>query len=379
MFKPLDKIVKRIPFVPKSREIAYFKQEFERIDYERIYSDSIIRTSMDGIITISETGILETFNAGAQRIFGYTEAETIGKNIKMLMPEPYQSEHDSYLAHYVETGEKKVIGYEREAMGRRKDGSTFPIYLYVGEVYFKDKRIFTGIVRDVSDLKKSQEKIMRTSEAQASGIKQINHSMQTIGHNQRGISTKIEEITKLSNSCFEQVESGFKLVQNNLEKMEAIKTENEQALVKIRTLNDQIVKISDVVGIINSIADQTKIIAFNAELEASSAGEAGKNFQIVASEIRRLADNTVTSTKEIKAKIAEIQGSSDQLVLVVEKGTKNITEGYSITNSLKDIFATIRQTTEVSNQSMGNIQKSVEEQNISSNEVLSELERIAQI
>jgi PAS domain S-box-containing protein len=111
----------------------------------------IIDHAVDGIIVIDDHGHISDLNPAAQRLFGYSPDELIGQNVKILMPEPYHSEHDRYLRSYRETRERKIIGIGREVAGRRKDGSVFPLELSVGEVLRGGRRLFTGIVRDVSE------------------------------------------------------------------------------------------------------------------------------------------------------------------------------------------------------------------------------------
>ena len=112
---------------------------------------SIVDATVDGLITIDHRGMVESFNPAAQRIFGYSSGEVIGRNIRMLMPEPDHSQHDQYLDNYRRTGVRKIIGAGRRVYGRRKDGSTFPMDLAVSEVMLKDRRIFTGLIRDVTE------------------------------------------------------------------------------------------------------------------------------------------------------------------------------------------------------------------------------------
>lgn len=116
-------------------------------------------TIVDGLIIIDENKKVSSFNPGAERIFGYTAAEVIGRNAKMLMPDPYHSEHDAYVDNYRRSGEAKIIGLGREVTGRRKDGSTFPMYLSVGEMRSGKDRQFVGVVRDLSDLIEKQDLI----------------------------------------------------------------------------------------------------------------------------------------------------------------------------------------------------------------------------
>ena len=112
---------------------------------------SIIETSPDAVVTIDEQGSIASFSPAAERMFGYRAAEVIGKNIRMLMPEPYRAEHDGYLEHYLGTGEKRIIGIGRTVIAQHKNGSTFPMELAVGEVRSRTDHIFTGFIRDISD------------------------------------------------------------------------------------------------------------------------------------------------------------------------------------------------------------------------------------
>jgi two-component system sensor kinase FixL len=121
----------------------------------------ILDTAVDGIITIDERGIVESFNRAAERIFGYQAKDVIGRNVRMLMPEPYRAEHDGYIANYVHTGEARIIGIGREVQGRRKDGQVFPMELAVGAVRLSGGRVFTGIVRDITDRKHAEGEAQR--------------------------------------------------------------------------------------------------------------------------------------------------------------------------------------------------------------------------
>lgn len=118
----------------------------------------------EGMITIDCNGIIQSYNRACQKVFGYSTGEAVGRNIKFLMPEPYRSEHDGYLANYLRTGQSKIIGTRRELQGQHRDGRTFPIDLSVSEVKVGGHRLFSGIVRDISEQKQAEaerEKFMR--------------------------------------------------------------------------------------------------------------------------------------------------------------------------------------------------------------------------
>jgi len=120
---------------------------------------AVIDNVIDGIITISDKGLVDSFNYAATKIFGYSTDEVIGQNVKILMPEPFHSEHDGYLNNHLTTGEKKIIGIGREVVGQRKDGSTFPLDLAVSDFTIDGQRYFLGIIRDLSERQRTQDEL----------------------------------------------------------------------------------------------------------------------------------------------------------------------------------------------------------------------------
>lgn len=129
------------------------RQRFNELSEAEARMRSVVDHVLDGIITIDARGVIKSFNKSAEKLFGYSVAEVIGHNVKMLMPEPYVSEHDTYISNYLRTGVAKIIGTGREVTGRRKDGSTFPMELAVSTFVLDDQQYFTGIVRDVTERK----------------------------------------------------------------------------------------------------------------------------------------------------------------------------------------------------------------------------------
>lgn len=135
------------------------RQSQKKINDKSARLQMLVETVVDAIVTINKWGIVGSFNPSAERMFGYLADEVIGKNIKMLMPEPYHSEHDGYLSRYNQEGDPHIIGKGREVAGRRKDGTTFPLRLAVGEAKIAGETIFTGILQDITEAKKTQNEL----------------------------------------------------------------------------------------------------------------------------------------------------------------------------------------------------------------------------
>jgi len=130
---------------------------------------AIMDNLVDGVITIDERGEITSVNQAVEGIFQYAAGELIGRNVKKLMPEPYHSEHDSYVGHYLHTGEKKIIGIGREALGQRKDGEVFPIDLAVCEFAQGGERFFSGIIRDITQRKHLEEQLLQAQKMESVG------------------------------------------------------------------------------------------------------------------------------------------------------------------------------------------------------------------
>ena len=155
----------------------------------------VVETAVDGIVSINSKGEILLFNPAAERLFGYSAAEVMGKNVKMLMPAPFSHEHDGYLKNHVKTGSSSIIGKGREVTGLRKDGSTFDIHLSLGKVDLEDEIVFVGIVRDITESKAKDKKLLeniaefekindqKTQIAQASTAAQLSKDLNDLANN----------------------------------------------------------------------------------------------------------------------------------------------------------------------------------------------------
>lgn len=154
------------------------------LEAQRAHLRSVLDTVPDATIVIDDTGRMLTFSRAAIRQFGYAEEEVVGKNVNMLMPEPYRNRHDSFIGRYLNTGERRIIGIDRVVVGQRKDGSTFPMKLTVGEMKDGGQIFFTGFVRDLTDRAETEARLqeIQAELARLARINELGEMASTLAH-----------------------------------------------------------------------------------------------------------------------------------------------------------------------------------------------------
>lgn len=242
----------------------------------------------------------------------------------------------------------------------------------------KLKTMANDVNSSTNEISTSVEEQLSITTEQSGSVSEITSTMEELLATSTQIADNSQSVVGVSTNALQVAEDGVGMVETVKKKIGEININNQNSISEILELGTKSKEISKVMEIINDIADQTKLIAFNAALEASSAGEAGKRFGVVATEIRRLADNVMESTGDIKSKIDEIQQAVNRLVLASEKGSKGIDEGVELTsqtaNVLKDILTGAQSTTEAAKQ----ISLSTRQQKTASNQVVISLKEISQ-
>jgi len=145
---------------------------------------SVLDTVPDATVVIDDKGVIQSFNAAAERLFGHPETGVVGRNVSMLMPSPFREEHDRYISRYLATGEKRIIGIDRVVTGQRQDGSTFPMKLEVGEVRTGDKRFFTGFISDLTERQATERQLeeLQSELARLSRLTAMGEMASTLAH-----------------------------------------------------------------------------------------------------------------------------------------------------------------------------------------------------
>lgn len=198
--------------------------EHRKVEESTANLRAILDTVVDAIITIDERGIIQSVNPAAARMFGYSADEMVGRNVSMLMPSPYRDEHDGYLANYCRTREAKIIGIGREVTGLRKDGSEFPLDLAVSEVVSGKTRMFTGVIRDITDRKRNEARLVQSERLAA------------IGQMVTGLAHESRNALQRARACLDMLSLDLSNQPGHLELMQRI----QSALIELERLYQEV-------------------------------------------------------------------------------------------------------------------------------------------
>lgn len=252
----------------------------------------------------------------------------------------------------------KVLGHYKEIMDKFSD-------------------IGKNVLHATEDLSIISDKISYSSTEQSADVKEILSTMEDSNALSKNVATRISEVSDGTDTTKNEVSEAFNLLKQNITQLSKINESNQEVIDGIKNLSLQIENIDDIVTIIRDIADQTKIIAFNAELEAVSSGKQGRNFHIVATEIRRLANNTMDSIEQIKQYVDSIKDASRDLIASSEQGTEFIHEESEYTKDLESQFNLIMQSSMDTNEKATEISAIIEQQTASFNQIVITLRQIS--
>lgn len=287
----------------------------------------IVETAADAIITINESGIIQSYNSAAEHMFGYVPQEAIGQNVSILMPSPYQEEHDGYLQRYCDGHTSTIFGKIRELLGKRKDGMSFPMELAVSETKVGIRRIFTGIVRDISDRKRQEQELREAKEraemaatAKSQFLATMSHEIRTPMNGVIGMTGLLmdTELSTQQRQFAETVRSSgetlLKIINDILDfsKIEAGKLEFERIPFDLRTtLEESLELLAEAAG-----KKGLELVGLvNANVPTALQGDPGRLRQI----FMNLTGNAIkfTSKGEIIVKISSEEETPDHVMIRV--------------------------------------------------------------
>ncbi|AYM84059.1 PAS domain S-box protein [Agrobacterium tumefaciens] len=246
--------------IQTNNDVTDLKKMQDELARREAHLLSILETVPDAMVVIDASGVVSSFSAAAERLFGYGAIEVVGHNVKMLMPDPDRAAHDTYIARYLATGERRIIGYGRVVTGRRKDGSEFPMELAVGEAIADGNRIFTGFIRDLTSRQKIEEELRQSQKMEAIGqltgglAHDFNNLLTVISGNLEMAESKLsdESVRYLIREAQDAAADGAKLTSQLL------------AFGRRQPLNPQRFDIGELIGTISDLLRRTlgEAIAF---------------------------------------------------------------------------------------------------------------------
>jgi methyl-accepting chemotaxis protein len=231
------------------------------------------------------------------------------------------------------------------------------------------KNMAQTIQKSTNEIFLSSKDIFTTANNQAASVQEIESTITENAQIAADIAEKTGSVATIASKTEEDVRSGFAVLKQNVIQMEDIKTKNDSVIAGIIALGNKIARIQNIIKTINTITDQTKVIAFNAALEAASAGDKGKRFSVVASEVNRLADDIAALTKQIRDQIEEIQDSSSSLIISSEESADKVTGGRKLIKDLEDLFREIRRGAEITANQAQTITVSTQKQQKSTEQI----------
>lgn len=310
---------RRTNFVSIHRDISERKgiERALRASEDRLRA--ILNAAVDAIVTVDHRGIIVGINAATERMFGYTQDELVGQNVKMLMPPPFRDQHDGYIARYLQTGEAHIIGIGRDVVGLRKDGSTFPVGLAVSEI--ADLELFTGIVRDISAMHELQNEVL---EIAAEEQRRIGHELHDSTQQQlTGLSllaqNVAETLAKLRNDAaknrllseaglldrFERMHERAEQIQNGLEEAAGEVNQLARGLIPVQV---------DAQGLTSALTDLAARVNNAKQVQCSFT--AGRSVEVtdnsIATHLYRIAQEAINNAvKHARANKIEMSLGSD--------------------------------------------------------------------
>lgn len=301
-----------IGIVGSACNIAQQKKAESRLQESKALANAILETTVEGVITINARGLVLSFNEAAEEMFGYKEEELLGRNIKVLMPEPHKENHDNYINNYLRTGEKKIIGTGREVRGKRKDGTTFPMDLSVSEVNRGDQKIFAGLIKDLTEKRGLEREIIQISEEEKRRIGQDLHD---------GLGQMLTGIGLMSQNLAQKMEANGIPGSSELKEItEMIREADNYA----RTLSHSLTPVEVESGSLTVSLDQLCRRAqklFDIECKFECKGDTNLDNQTAAIHLYRIVQEAISNAvKHGKANTIRVslENRDDKIRLIVE-------------------------------------------------------------
>jgi len=382
------------------RENAERKRAEEELREAHGRLQAILDATANAIITVNHAGEIQSFNAAAERMFGYDAESACGNKLSRMLPDlidfaRFESET---------TGESRKL--EREVAGIHKDGKRIHLAARVTEACFGESRQLLVTLEDISDRKQAERERQQLSKeigeaavrlsaasteitavtsqqvdaanAQAATVSQATTSVHEIARSAENSAQLAREVSESASQADVVSKSGREAVDNAIAAMQTVRERVELTAASILDLAERAHAIGAITTTVNEIADQTNVLALNAAIEASRAGEHGKGFAVVAAEVKSLADQSKAATHKISEILGEIRRATDSAVLSTEQGTNSVGEASKVVADTKQTINSLAETIGEAARAGSRIVKSATQQAAAMRQVsdaVSEIER----
>jgi PAS domain S-box-containing protein len=313
---------------------------------------ALLNVMPDGVITLDGAGVIGSINSTAEQMFGYQLEELVGQELSLLVSDTHRAELDLAVGRSGRRGSALSTYRDCEIEGRRRDGGRFPLLLRLRELRFGGESVFVGVAQDISERRRLEEdarkslagkvgesvsrlasasaELLAATVQQATGAQEqaaaINQTITTVDEVTQTAEQSSQRAKTVADAAQRSVEvstAGRKAVDDTVTITNALKENVEVIAENILTLAEQAQSIGEIIATVSDIADQSNLLALNAAIEASRAGEQGRGFQVVAGEVKALAEQSKKATVQVRQILGDIQKKMNKAVLSTEEGTKS--------------------------------------------------------
>jgi PAS domain S-box-containing protein len=349
--------------------VANLQAATERLSVEEKRIQAILNSTADGIITIDENGLIQSFNASAERLLNYHVREALGSNVANMIPALQSTRQGDRIARPLGTAESARFTGESQVEALTRSGQSIPLAVRISEMNYLGERLTIATMQDISVRKHAEaerEKLFRairdavqrlsaasnqiltTTTEQATGahqqaatVSQTVSTAQEISETAQQAVDRANEVSESARRTGEIGNAGRQAIEDSIRAMNLVKSQVESIAEHILTLAERAQAIGEITATVNDIAEQTNVLALNAAVEASRAGEHGKGFAVVASEVKSLAEQSKKATSQVRQILSEIQQATNKSVLSTEQGTNSVSDAGKIIAKAGDTINTL--------------------------------------
>jgi PAS domain S-box-containing protein len=349
--------------------VANLQAATERLSVEEKRIQAILNSTADGIITIDENGLIQSFNASAERLLNYHVSEAVGSNVANMIPALQSTRQSDRISRPLGSAESARFKGESQVEALTRSGQSIPLAVRISEMNYLGERLTIATMQDISVRKHAEaerEKLFRairdavqrlsaasnqiltTTTEQATGahqqaatVSQTVSTAQEISETAQQAVDRANEVSESARRTGEIGNAGRQAIEDSVRAMNLVKSQVESIAEHILTLAERAQAIGEITATVNDIAEQTNVLALNAAVEASRAGEHGKGFAVVASEVKSLAEQSKKATSQVRQILSEIQQATNKSVLSTEQGTNSVSDAGKIIAKAGDTINTL--------------------------------------